>query len=419
MIQNKEIQQVDSEVYEAIAKERIRQEESIELIASENFVSNAVREANGSILTNKYAEGYPSKRYYGGCENIDRIETLAIERAKKLFHCSFANVQPHSGSSANMAAYKALMNDGDRILGMSLDCGGHLSHGYRLSFSGLDFESASYGVNPETGLIDYEEVRKIALEFKPKVIVCGASAYPRVIDFKRFRQIADEVNAYLVADIAHIAGLVVTNEHPSPFPYAHVVTTTTQKTLRGPRGGLILTDDEVLAKKIDKAVFPMCQGGPLENTIAGKAVAFYEDLMDSFKDYMHQVVLNAKALSDELSKLGFKIITGGTDNHLLLVDIKSTLNMTGLEAQRTLEKVNITTNKNAIPNDTEKPAYASGLRLGTPAMTTRGYKEADFRLTANLIVEALKNKDNESKLEEIRNRVKKLNQLHPLPYEVD
>lgn len=419
MIQNKEIQQVDSEVYEAIAKERIRQEESIELIASENFVSNAVREANGSILTNKYAEGYPSKRYYGGCENIDRIETLAIERAKKLFHCSFANVQPHSGSSANMAAYKALMNDGDRILGMSLDCGGHLSHGYRLSFSGLDFESASYGVNPETGLIDYEEVRKIALEFKPKVIVCGASAYPRVIDFKRFRQIADEVNAYLVADIAHIAGLVVTNEHPSPFPYAHVVTTTTQKTLRGPRGGLILTDDEVLAKKIDKAVFPMCQGGPLENTIAGKAVAFYEDLMDSFKDYMHQVVLNAKALSDELSKLGFKIITGGTDNHLLLVDIKSTLNMTGLEAQRTLEKVNITTNKNAIPNDTEKPAYASGLRLGTPAMTTRGYKEADFRLTANLIVEALKNKDNESKLEEIRNRVKKLNKLHPLPYEVD
>lgn len=419
MIQNKEIQQVDSEVYEAIAKERIRQEESIELIASENFVSNAVREANGSILTNKYAEGYPSKRYYGGCENIDRIETLAIERAKKLFHCSFANVQPHSGSSANMAAYKALMKDGDKILGMSLDCGGHLSHGYRLSFSGQDFISTSYGVNPETGLIDYDAIRELAKEFKPQVIVCGASAYPRFIDFKKFRDIADEVNAYLVADIAHIAGLVAANEHPSPFPYAHVVTTTTQKTLRGPRGGLILTNDSDLAKKIDKAVFPLCQGGPLENTIAGKAVAFYEDLQDDFKKYIHQVVLNAKALADELMKLGFNVITGGTDNHLLLVDIKSTLHMTGLEAQKTLEKVNITTNKNAIPNDTEKPAYASGLRLGAPAMTTRGYKEEDFRLTANLIVEALKNKDDEAKLENIKNEVKKLNSKHPLPYELD
>lgn len=419
MINNLDLQKEDKEVYEAILNERKRQEESIELIASENFVSNAVREANGSILTNKYAEGYPSKRYYGGCENVDVIETLAIERAKKLFHCDFANVQPHSGSSANMAAYKALMKDGDKILGMSLDCGGHLSHGYRLSFSGQDFISTSYGVNPETGLIDYDAIRELAKEFKPQVIVCGASAYPRFIDFKKFRDIADEVNAYLVADIAHIAGLVAANEHPSPFPYAHVVTTTTQKTLRGPRGGLILTNDSDLAKKIDKAVFPLCQGGPLENTIAGKAVAFYEDLQDDFKKYIHQVVLNAKALADELMKLGFNVITGGTDNHLLLVDIKSTLHMTGLEAQKTLEKVNITTNKNAIPNDTEKPAYASGLRLGAPAMTTRGYKEEDFRLTANLIVEALKNKDDEAKLENIKNEVKKLNSKHPLPYELD
>lgn len=419
MINNLDLQKEDKEVYEAILNERKRQEESIELIASENFVSNAVREANGSILTNKYAEGYPSKRYYGGCENVDVIETLAIERAKKLFHCDFANVQPHSGSSANMAAYKALMKDGDKILGMSLDCGGHLSHGYRLSFSGQDFISTSYGVNPETGLIDYDAIRELAKEFKPQVIVCGASAYPRFIDFKKFRDIADEVNAYLIADIAHIAGLVAANEHPSPFPYAHVVTTTTQKTLRGPRGGLILTNDSDLAKKIDKAVFPLCQGGPLENTIAGKAVAFYEDLQDDFKKYIHQVVLNAKALADELMKLGFNVITGGTDNHLLLVDIKSTLHMTGLEAQKTLEKVNITTNKNAIPNDTEKPAYASGLRLGAPAMTTRGYKEEDFRLTANLIVEALKNKDDEAKLESIKNEVKKLNSKHPLPYELD
>lgn len=417
MIDNNELKKEDQEVYEILERERRRQEDNIELIASENYVSNAVREANGSIFTNKYAEGYPGKRYYGGCEYIDQGETLAIERAKKLFDCSWANVQPHSGSQANMEVYKALLNNNDRILGMSLDAGGHLSHGYRFSFSGRDYESYSYGVNIETGLIDYDEVRRIALECKPKLIVCGASAYPRFIDFKRFREIADEVGAYLMVDMAHIAGLVAAKVHPSPLNYAHVVTSTTHKTLRGPRGGLILSNDPEIGKAIDKSVFPRCQGGPLENTILAKAVCFKEDLQPEFVQYAKQIVLNAKALAKSLEREGVGIITGGTDNHLLLVNVKERFNVTGLQAQKLLEEVNITTNKNAIPGDKEKPAYTSGLRLGTPAMTTRGYKEEDFDLVGKLIAEVLKNPDDEAIKAEVRNKVAELNRRYPLPYE--
>ncbi|MFA6829906.1 MAG: serine hydroxymethyltransferase [Bacilli bacterium] len=418
MINNTELEKQDPELYEAIHNERLRQENNVELIASENFVSNAVREANGSIMTNKYAEGYPGKRYYGGCEFIDMAENLAIERAKKLFGCKFANVQAHSGSSANMAAYKALLNHNDVILGMSLDAGGHLTHGYRFSFSGQEYVAYSYGVNEETGLIDYDEVERIALEKQPKLIVAGASAYARIIDFKRFREIADKVGAYLMVDMAHIAGLVAAGYHPSPVPYAHIVTSTTQKTLRGPRGGLILTNDEDIAKKIDKAVFPVCQGGPLENTISGKAVAFLEDLQPSFAEYISQVVLNASAFAKKLADLGFRIITGGTDNHLLLVDVKSTLGITGLEAQKRLEKINITCNKNSIPGDKEKPAYCSGIRLGTPAMTTRGYKEKEFVEVAEIINDCLRMEETEESIETLKARVRAINGYFPLPYEM-
>lgn len=417
MIDNRELKALDPEAYAILEKERKRQEDNIELIASENYVSNAVREANGSIFTNKYAEGYPGKRYYGGCEFIDEGETLAIERLKKLFHCGYANVQPHSGSQANMEVYKALLNNGDRILGMSLDSGGHLTHGYRFSFSGRDYESYSYGVNEKTGLIDYDEVERIATECRPNLIVCGASAYPRFIDFRRFREIADKVGAYLMVDMAHIAGLVAGGVHPSPIPYAHVVTSTTHKTLRGPRGGIILSDDEEIAKKIDRSVFPRCQGGPLENTILAKAVCFLEDLQPEFKDYAEQVVKNAKALAKSLQEEGVDIITGGTDNHLILVDVKSRFSMTGLEAQLLLETCNITANKNAIPGDKEKPAYTSGLRLGTPAMTTRGYHEDDFILVGKLIAEVLNHPQDETKKEEVRAKVRELNKKHPLPYE--
>ena len=407
------LEKEDKEVFDLIELEHKRQNEHIELIASENFVSKAVLEAQGSILTNKYAEGYPSKRYYGGCESIDKIEDLARERLKKLFNVKYVNVQAHSGSSANMAAIRSLINHGDKILGMSLDAGGHLTHGYKLSFSGQDYESFTYGVNIETGLIDYDEVRRIALEVKPNLIICGASAYPREIDFKKFKEIADECGAYLMADIAHIAGLVATNLHNSPIGYADVITSTTHKTLRGPRGGIIMTNDEELAKKIDKTLFPGCQGGPLEHIIAAKAVSFKEDLEPSYKEYMVNVVKNAKALADEFIKLGYKVISGGTDNHMILLDVKSTKGVTGKEVEDLLQKVNITVNKNSIPGDKEKPMFTSGIRLGTPAMTTKGYSEEDFRLVANIINKAINNRNDEKVLSSLKEEVIALNKKHP------
>ncbi|MDY0338773.1 MAG: serine hydroxymethyltransferase [Acholeplasmataceae bacterium] len=404
----------DAEIDSFIQKELNRQEEHIELIASENFVSPAVLEAQGSILTNKYAEGYPKKRYYGGCEFVDEIETLAIERLKKLFDAKYANVQPHSGSQANMAVYQALLNPGDKILGMSLAEGGHLTHGFSLNFSGKFYQSYFYGVDQITEQIDYDKLRELALEIKPKLIIAGASAYSRIIDFKRFREIADEVGAYLHVDMAHIAGLVAAKLHPSPLPYAHVVSSTTHKTLRGPRGGIILTNDEVVAKKIDKAVFPGVQGGPLMHVIAAKAVAFKEALTDEFVDYQKQVVKNAQAFADEMMKLGYPIVSGGTDNHLFLVNVKKTLGITGLDAENTLHRVSITCNKNGVPFDTEKPAYASGIRLGTPAVTTRGFKEDDMRLVASFIDQALRHKDNPEIIETIRKKVIELTKKYPL-----
>ncbi len=399
----------DFEIYNLIKKEEERQNENIELIASENFVSKAVLEAQGSILTNKYAEGYPNKRYYGGCEFIDLIEDLARERLKKLFNVKYVNVQPHSGSQANMAAIRSLINHNDKVLGMALDAGGHLTHGYKLSFSGQDYQSFSYGVNIETGMIDYNDVLRIAKEVKPKLIICGASAYPREIDFKKFKEIADEVGAFLMADIAHIAGLVATNYHNSPIPYCDIVTSTTHKTLRGPRGGIIMTNNEEIAKKVDKTLFPGVQGGPLEHVIAAKAVAFKEDLEPSYKEYIHQVILNAKAMSNEFLKLGYKVISNGTDNHLLLLDVKESKGITGKEVEDLLSKVNITVNKNSIPGDKEKPMLTSGIRLGSPAMTTKGYKEADFVKVADLIDQAISHKDDLNELEKIKKEVKELN----------
>ena len=403
------LEKEDLELYNLIKKEEIRQEEHIELIASENFVSKAVLEAQGSILTNKYAEGYPGKRYYGGCEFIDKIEDLARERLKKLFNVNYVNVQPHSGSQANMTAIRSLIQHGDKILGMSLDAGGHLTHGYKLSFSGQDYQSFTYGVNPETGCIDYEEVLRIAKEVKPNLIICGASAYPREIDFKKFKEIADEVGAYLMADIAHIAGLIATNYHNSPIPYADVITSTTHKTLRGPRGGIIMTNNEEIAKRIDKTLFPGCQGGPLEHIIAAKAVAFKEDLEPSYKEYIGQVIKNAKAMANEFIKLGYKVISNGTDNHLFLVDVKTSKGLTGKEVEDLLGKISITLNKNSIPNDQEKPMYTSGIRIGTPAMTTKGYKEEDFIKVADIIDKAITNKDNEEVLTLLKKEVIKLN----------
>lgn len=399
----------DKEIFDLIEKEKKRQKENIELIASENFVSPEVLEVQGSILTNKYAEGYPTKRYYGGCENIDGIESLAIERLKKLFNCKYANVQPHSGSSANMAAIRALINHGDKILGMALDAGGHLTHGYRLSFSGQDYESYVYGVNPETGRIDYEDVLKIAKEVKPQLIICGASSYSREIDFKKFREIADEVGAYLMADIAHIAGLVASGDHNSPVGYADIITSTTHKTLRGPRGGIIMTNDEEIAKKVDKVLFPGIQGGPLEHVIGAKAVAFKEDLQPEYKEYIHQVVKNAKRMAEEFVNLGYKVISGGTDNHMLVIDVKSTTGLTGKAVEDLLGSINITVNKNSIPNDTEKPMLSSGIRIGTPAMTTRGYKEEDFVRVVHFIDEAIKNRENIEVLNKIKEEVILLN----------
>lgn len=365
----------DNEIYEALHKEIKRQSENIELIASENFVSKAVLEAMGSELTNKYAEGYPGKRYYGGCVNVDTIENIAIERAKKLFGAEHANVQPHSGSQANMAVYMSVLTPGDTVMGMDLSNGGHLTHGSKVNFSGKLFNFVSYGINSD-GYIDYDDVEKKALEFKPKMIVAGASAYPRKIDFKKFREIADKVGAYLMVDMAHIAGLVCTNNHMSPVPYADFVTSTTHKTLRGPRGGLILCKEEY-AKAIDKTIFPGIQGGPLEHVIAAKAVCFKEALEPAFTEYIDQVVLNCKILAEELVKRGFKLVSGGTDNHLMLIDLTSK-NMTGKEAESLLEEVNITANKNAIPNDMQKPSITSGIRVGTAACTTKGLKQDDM-----------------------------------------
>ena len=407
------LKDTDIDVYNAIEKELDRQENGLELIASENFVSKSVMEAVGSAMTNKYAEGYPNKRYYGGCEFVDIVETLAIERAKELFGAKFANVQAHSGSQANMAAYRSLIDLGDCILGMRLDHGGHLTHGKNVNFSGNDYKVISYSVKKDDERIDYDEIRKLALENQPKLIIAGASAYPRTIDFKKFREIADEVGAYLVVDMAHIAGLVATGLHPSPIPYAHITTSTTHKTLRGPRGGLILTNDEEIAKKIDKIIFPGIQGGPLMHIIAGKAVAFKEALSPEFKKYQEQVIKNAKVLADTLTQNGVRVVSGGNDNHLILVDLTN-LDITGKDAEKILEKVNITVNKNGIPYDTKSPFVTSGIRLGTPALTTRGMKENEMILIGNLIVTALQNSDNDEILKNIIEDIKILCKKFPL-----
>ncbi|WP_027132084.1 serine hydroxymethyltransferase [Fusobacterium necrophorum] len=404
---------VDPDVYNAIMAEKKRQEEGIELIASENFVSKAVMEAAGSVLTNKYAEGYPKKRYYGGCVNIDIVENLAIERLKEIFGAKYANVQAHSGSQANMGVYVALLEPGDKILGMSLSAGGHLTHGYKISFSGKNYIGLEYGLNSETELIDFDAIRKIALAERPKIIVAGASAYSRIINFQKFREIADEVGAYLMVDMAHIAGLVAAGEHPNPLKYAHVVTSTTHKTLRGPRGGVILTNHQEIAEKIDKTIFPGIQGGPLGHIVAAKAVAFKEALTPEFKDYQRQVVKNAKAMAEELVSGGLRIVSGGTDNHLMLVDLRSK-GVTGKVAEKILEEAGITCNKNAIPNDPEKPFITSGIRLGTPAITTRGMKEEEARQIAKMIIKVLNNPEDSQKIAEVKEEVLALTKKFPL-----
>ena len=402
---------MDERLLNSINREQQRQDNHIELIDSENFVSKAVMEAVGSCLTNKYAEGYPGKRYYGGCQYVDEVEDIAREYAKTLFNAEHVNVQPHCGSSTNMAVYMTILEPGDRVLGMDLAAGGHLTHGSPLSFSGKLYRFYSYGVNPETEMIDYEEVRKIANEVKPKLIVCGASAYSREIDFRKFREIADEVGAYLLCDMAHIAGLVAAGLHMSPIPYCDFVTSTTHKTLRGPRGGVIFCKEKY-AKDLDRVVFPGIQGGPLMHVIAGKAQCFYEAMQDDFKEYAQNIIKNAKALASSLEEEGFRLVTGGTDNHLLLVDVKSTFNMTGKEAEAILDSINITANKNAIPFDTEKPFKTSGIRLGTAAMTTRGFNEDDFRRVGKIIGSALSNPD-ESNLELLREEVVQMALSHP------
>lgn len=405
---------MDKILEDALKRERERQDNNIELIASENYVSNDVLKLQGSILTNKYAEGYPHKRYYGGCENIDVFEEEAIKNVTELFNCKYANVQPHSGSSANMAVFRTLLNNGDKVMGMSLSDGGHLTHGHPLSFSGIDYEIISYSVDKDTEMIDYDEVEQIALREKPKMIIAGASAYSREIDFKRFREICDKCGAYLMVDMAHIAGLVATGYHMSPIPYADVVTSTTHKTLRGPRGGIILTNDEEIINKINKTVFPGIQGGPLMHVIGAKAESFYEALQPSFKTYIKNVIENAKVLSDTLSKKGIRVISGGTDNHLVLIDVKSKFNITGKKAEKALDKIHITVNKNSIPNDTESPMKTSGLRLGTPAMTTRGFTKEDFVQVGNIIYECLNNIDNEEVQERLKKEVLELTSKYPL-----
>ena len=405
---------MDPKIKEALAKEEKREQDNIELIASENFVSQSILELQGSIFTNKYAEGYPHKRYYGGCANVDTIEELAIEYAKKLFHAEYANVQPHSGSQANMAVYRALLEPGDKVMGMNLSHGGHLTHGNPVNFSGRDYEFIPYNLNPETEELDYEEIRRIALKERPQMIVAGASAYSRSIDFAKFQDIAHEVGAYLFVDMAHIAGLVAAGLHQNPTLFADVVSSTTHKTLRGPRGGLILTNNEGIIKKINKTIFPGIQGGPLMHVIAAKAQCFYEALQPEFKTYQEQVVKNAKILTKTFEDAGFKIISGGTDNHLMLVDVKNTLGLTGKEAEEILDKINITVNKNTIPGETESPSKASGIRLGTPAMTTRGLKEADFASIGHIIARALKNKDNEDVLKGLQKEVLTITEKYPI-----
>lgn len=407
------IENKDKVVYDAIQKEFQRQNSNIELIASENFVSQAVMEAQGSVLTNKYAEGYPGRRYYGGCEHVDVTESIAIERAKALFGAEHVNVQPHSGSQANMAVYLVALEMGDTVLGMNLSHGGHLTHGATVNFSGKFYHFVEYGVDQENELINYDEVRRLAIEHQPKLIVAGASAYSRTIDFKKFKEIADEVGAKLMVDMAHIAGLVAAGLHPNPVEYADFVTTTTHKTLRGPRGGMILCKEEY-KKDIDKTIFPGIQGGPLEHVIAAKAVAFGEALNDDFKDYQNQVIKNAQALAQTLIEEGFRVVSGGTDNHLVAVDVKGSINMTGKLAEETLDKVGITCNKNTIPFDKEKPFVTSGVRLGTPAATTRGFDESVFVEVAKIISLALNNYDNDTKLNEAKERVHALTSKYPL-----
>lgn len=405
------LRNIDPEVYQAIENEKRREQEKIILIASENYVSQAVMEAQGSIFTNKYAEGYPGRRYYGGCEYADIVERLAIERTKELFGAEHVNVQPHSGSQANMAVYLSVLKPGDAILGMSLNHGGHLSHGTPVNFSGILYKGVTYGVNRD-GFIDYDEVRRLAVEHKPKMIIAGASAYSRIIDFKAFSEIAKEVGAYFMADIAHIAGLIATGLHPSPVPYADFVTTTTHKTLRGPRGGLIMCR-EVYGRAIDKMIFPGIQGGPLVHVIAAKAVALKEALGEGFKDYQQRVVRNAKRLAQELVQRGFKLVSGGTDNHLMLIDLTEK-GITGKEAEEALDAAGVTVNKNSIPFDTKPPAITSGIRIGTPCVTTRGMNEAEMVEIADIITEVLKNIDNKKAIEMIRERVKSLCRRFPL-----
>jgi glycine hydroxymethyltransferase len=407
-----ELKITDLEVHNAIHKEAEREKKKILLIASENYASEAVLEAQGSIFTNKYAEGYPNKRYYGGCEYADIVENLAIERAKELFGAEHVNVQPHSGSQANMAVYFAFLKPGDTILGMNLSHGGHLSHGASVNFSGMLYKNVSYGVNRETGYIDYDEIRELALKNRPKMILVGASAYSRILDFKIFSEIAKEVNAYLMADIAHIAGLVAAGLHPSPIPYADFVTTTTHKTLRGPRGGMIMCKAEY-AKAIDKMIFPGIQGGPLVHVIAAKAVAFKEALTPEFKEYQKRVIKNAQRLADELIKRGFKIISGGTDNHLMLVDLTNK-GITGKEAEESLDKAGITVNKNSIPYDERPPAVTSGMRLGTPSVTTRGLGETEMEEIADIINEVLNNNADDARLERLRKRSEDICKRFPI-----
>ena len=392
---------MDQKILKALEDEKNRQYNNIELIASENYVSKSILELQGSIFTNKYAEGYPYKRYYGGCCNVDVIEELAINYLKELFKCEYANVQPHSGSSANMAVYRALLNKGDKVIGMNLSHGGHLTHGHPINFSGIDYEIIGYDVNSDTEYIDYDQLEELAIREKPKMIIAGASAYSRIIDFEKFRHIADKVGAYLMVDMAHIAGLVAAGLHPNPVEYAHVVTSTTHKTLRGPRGGIILTNDAEIAKKINKVIFPGIQGGPLMHVIAAKAQCFYEALQDEFKTYQQQVLKNISALSNVLISNGFRIISGGTDNHLILIDV-SEKGLTGKDAEKFLDEINITVNKNTIPYDKNSPNVTSGIRLGSPAMTTRGLLEDDFMEIGNIISDCLLKKDSVSNL---KNRV--------------
>lgn len=411
MIDLKSIKQVDPELYESMLKELNRQQHNLELIASENIVSEAVLAAAGTFYTNKYAEGYPGKRYYGGCEYVDIAEQLAIERAKQLFGVKYANVQPHCGSNANFAAYYALLNSGDTILGMTLADGGHLTHGAKVNMSGKLFNCVGYGIDPETELIDYDKVREIALECRPKLIVAGASAYPRFIDYKKFREIADEVGAYLMADIAHVAGMVAVGLHPSPVGYAHVITSTTHKTLRGPRGGLILCDDDEIAKKINKAVFPGSQGGPLMHIIAAKAVAFKEALSPEFKTYQEQILKNAKAMADRLIKRGLRLVSGGTDNHMILVNLVGS-GVNGKQLESWLDMAHITVNKNSVPNEPLPPSLTSGIRVGTPAVTTRGMKEDDMIKIADMIADVVEG--GESAIESVKARAIALCDEHPI-----